>query len=100
MKPHVLDLKMELKSLKSHLPDANKGDFGRVLIIGGDADMSDVLSGIIGGLVAQGLDTLAAARLVVIAHATAGDILEAEEGQIGMLASDLIPKVRRIFNAK
>lgn len=62
--------------------------------------MGDVLSGIIGGLVAQDLDSCQAARLAVVAHATAGDLLALEEGQIGILASDLIPKVRRILNAK
>ena len=62
--------------------------------------MGDVLSGVIGGLVAQGLDLCAAARLAAIVHATVGDMLALEEGQVGMLASDLIPKIRKILNAK
>jgi NAD(P)H-hydrate epimerase len=62
--------------------------------------MGDVLSGAIGGLVAQGLDLDAAARLAVITHATAGDWLAATAGQVGMLATDLIPTMRKILNAK
>ena len=62
--------------------------------------MGDVLSGVIGGLVAQGLALDAATRLAVIAHATAGDKLAETEGQIGILATDLIPEIRKILNAK
>lgn len=62
--------------------------------------MGDVLSGVVGGLVAQGLSLCAAARLAVVVHAAAGGILAAEEGQIGILASDLIPRIRKILNAK
>ena len=58
----------------------------------------DVLSGVIGGLLAQGLAPGAAAKLGVFLHGTAGDILRERLGDAGLLASDLpdtIPQVRK-----
>lgn len=60
--------------------------------------MGDVLSGILGGLIAQKLDLDLAARLAVCVHATAADIAVKERGQRGLLASDLIPYVRQLLN--
>ena len=62
--------------------------------------MGDILSGIIGGLLAQGLRSFDAAKLGVLVHATAGDLVAAEQGERGMLALDLLPVVRKILNAK
>ncbi|MCL4152973.1 UNVERIFIED_CONTAM: hypothetical protein GTU68_048653 [Idotea baltica] len=59
--------------------------------------MGDVLSGIIGALVAQGLDLFNAATIGVELHAQAAD-LAAENGEIGMLASDLFPHLRTELN--
>ena len=54
------------------------------------AGMGDVLTGIIAGLLAQGLDQISAARIGVLIHARAGD--EASRvGERGMIASDLFP---------
>ncbi len=50
----------------------------------------DVLTGIITGLRAQGLDPLSAALLGVHAHGLAGDMAAAELGMDGLLPSDLI----------
>ncbi|CAL7964147.1 NAD(P)HX epimerase/NAD(P)HX dehydratase [Gammaproteobacteria bacterium] len=61
--------------------------------------MGDILSGIIGGLLAQGLSLFDAAKLGVLVHATAGDLVAAEQGERGMLALDLLPVVRKILNA-
>jgi hydroxyethylthiazole kinase-like uncharacterized protein yjeF len=61
------------------------------------AGMGDVLSGVIGGWVAQGLSLDNAAKLGVLLHASAGD-LAAEEGERGMIASDLMPYLRRLAN--
>lgn len=65
--------------------------------------MGDVLTGVIAGLAAQGLSLYDAARLGVWLHATAGDAA-AEEGEAGMIASDIFPHLRRclahIVNAK
>lgn len=59
----------------------------------------DVLSGIIGGLVAQGVSLADAAKLGVCVHGEAADLCAKESGQRGMLASDLIPKVRMLLNS-
>ncbi|WP_191905865.1 NAD(P)H-hydrate dehydratase [Nitrincola iocasae] len=60
--------------------------------------MGDVLSGIIGALMAQGLKPVDAARLGVYAHAVAADRCVAKSGERGLLATDLIPEVRRVLN--
>ena len=59
--------------------------------------MGDVLTGIISGLMAQGLDLLAAAQTGVCVHATAGD-RAVEVGQRGLLALDLMPSIRLLVN--
>lgn len=53
--------------------------------------MGDVLSGILGALVAQGLDMTEAARLGACLHSAAADLAAAEVGQRSLLATDLIP---------
>ncbi len=58
----------------------------------------DVLAGIIGALLAQGLAPGPAARLGVYLHGTAGDIVRERLGDAGLLASDLpeaVPMVRK-----
>ncbi len=62
--------------------------------------MGDVLSGVIGGLLAQGLDFPDAARLGVYIHATAGDRCADEQGQRGMQATDLLAQLRTVINGK
>jgi ADP-dependent NAD(P)H-hydrate dehydratase / NAD(P)H-hydrate epimerase len=59
--------------------------------------MGDILSGVLGALLAQGLDLGDAARLGVCLHARAGD-LAARDGERGTLATDLIPHLRRLVN--
>ena len=59
--------------------------------------MGDVLTGVIGGLLAQGLSLFDAAQAGVLAHALAGDAA-ARDGERGLLASDLLPCLRRIVN--
>jgi len=59
--------------------------------------MGDALSGVIGGLLAQGLKPDIAAKLGVVLHATAGD-LAARDGERGLLASDLMPYLRQLVN--
>lgn len=53
--------------------------------------MGDVLSGILGGLVAQGVAINDAARLGAVLHACAADLAAAELGQRSLLATDLLP---------
>lgn len=59
----------------------------------------DVLSGVIGALLAQGVDALHAAILGVVVHGKAADIA-IKEGERGMLASDLMPFIRKLLNEK
>jgi NAD(P)H-hydrate epimerase len=44
---------------------------------------------------AQLLDAEAACRLAVFLHGAAGDLAEAEEGQVAMTASDLLSRLGR-----
>jgi hydroxyethylthiazole kinase-like uncharacterized protein yjeF len=58
--------------------------------------MGDVLSGVIGALIAQGLALEEAASLGVCLHGAAAD-LAAEQGQRGLLATDLMPHLRELI---
>lgn len=60
--------------------------------------MGDVLSGIIGALLAQGAAPPAAARAGVLLHASAGDDAAAAGGERGMIATDLLGPIRRRAN--
>ena len=53
----------------------------------------DVLSGVIGALLAQGLAAYDAAALGVFAHGAAGDAVAARQGETGLLASDLLAEL-------
>lgn len=59
--------------------------------------MGDVLTGVIAGLLAQGLSTTEAAQLGVCIHGKAGD-KAALEGERGLLPSDLMPWLRYYAN--
>ena len=60
--------------------------------------MGDVLSGFIGGLLAQGYTADFALQLAVTLHACAADIAADACGERGLLASDLIPLARHLLN--
>ena len=60
--------------------------------------MGDVLTGVIAGLLAQGLEPRAAARLGVWLHSAAADEEAAAGGETGMLATDLLPRIRALLN--
>ncbi|WP_133130937.1 NAD(P)H-hydrate dehydratase [Legionella yabuuchiae] len=62
------------------------------------AGMGDVLSGVIGGLLAQGLSLAEAANLGVWLHAKAGDDAAVKYGERGLIASDLMPFLRYRIN--
>ncbi len=62
------------------------------------AGMGDVLTGVIAGLIAQGLDLSTAASLGVWLHASAGDDAASDGGMIGMKATDLLPHIRQRRN--
>jgi hydroxyethylthiazole kinase-like uncharacterized protein yjeF len=56
--------------------------------------MGDVLSGVIAGLLAQGLSLKNAAQQGVYLHGLAADLAAAKDGERGLLASDLMPYLR------
>jgi len=58
--------------------------------------MGDVLSGVIGALLAQRLPAVEAAALGVCLHGAAAD-LAAGEGERGLLATDLFPFLRSLL---
>jgi NAD(P)H-hydrate epimerase len=57
----------------------------------------DVLTGVIAGLLAQGLEPWIAGQLGVVAHAAAGD-RAAAGGERGLLASDIARELPRVLN--
>ncbi|SVB35096.1 uncharacterized protein METZ01_LOCUS187950, partial [marine metagenome] len=57
------------------------------------AGTGDVLAGIIAGLLAQGLSTFDAATCAVYIHGSAGDMASQEIGKVGVVASDLLPRL-------
>ena len=59
--------------------------------------MGDVLTGIIAGLIAQGMQPGMAAAAGVYLHGQAADLC-AREGERGMLAADLLPVIRSVVN--
>jgi NAD(P)H-hydrate epimerase len=61
------------------------------------AGMGDVLSGVIGGLLAQGLSVSAAAMTGVTAHSKAADLAVARTGERGLLATDLLPELMQLL---
>ncbi|MBQ4861213.1 NAD(P)H-hydrate dehydratase [Pseudoalteromonas sp. MMG013] len=60
------------------------------------AGMGDVLSGIIAGLLAQGMEKFAATSLAVYIHGLAAE-KAATDGEKGLLASDLFEHIRRLL---
>jgi hydroxyethylthiazole kinase-like uncharacterized protein yjeF len=65
--------------------------------------MGDILSGITGAVLAQftalGLSPLAAAKLACCVHSKAADYASVD-GEIGLLATDLLPFIRRIIQTR
>jgi NAD(P)H-hydrate epimerase len=57
------------------------------------AGMGDVLAGMIGGLLGQGLRAYDAARLGAYLHGLAGDLAAQARGPIGLIASDLLDTI-------
>jgi len=60
--------------------------------------MGDVLSGVIAGLLAQGLSLQDAAQQGVYIHGLAADLAAEKGGERGLLASDLMPYLRLLVN--
>jgi len=60
--------------------------------------MGDVLSGVIAGLLAQGLYLQEGAEQGVYLHGMAADLAAAKGGERGLLATDLMPYLRQLVN--
>lgn len=61
------------------------------------AGTGDVLAGLLGALLGQGLAPAQAASLGVYVHGAAGDRLRLERGQLGLIASDLLAGLGRVW---
>jgi NAD(P)H-hydrate epimerase len=61
--------------------------------------MGDVLAGVIASLVAQGMSLEEAAKQGAYAHGIAADNAVKQDGERGLLASDLLPYLRHWINA-
>lgn len=61
------------------------------------AGTGDVLSGIIAGLLAQGVKSFDAAGVGVYIHGLAGEMIQKTSGDAGMLAGDLLPVLPKVL---
>ena len=59
----------------------------------------DVLSGMVGAFLAQGLTPLDAASVGVLAHGLAGDAAARRRGRLGLVASDLTAALGEVWTA-
>ncbi|GAB1261693.1 NAD(P)H-hydrate dehydratase [Aurantivibrio plasticivorans] len=71
-------------------------DYGNPGMAGGG--MGDVLSGVIGALLAQHLTAFEAAQLGTVVHGLAADRAAENGGERGLLATDLLPHLRQLLN--
>lgn len=71
----------------------NAGNPG--MAVGG---MGDILSGLTGALLVQNIEPFKAAQLAAWIHASAADHLVANQGEIGLLATELLPEIRQLIN--
>ena len=62
------------------------------------AGTGDVLAGVIGALLAQGLNAWTAARVGVVAHAAAGDAAATRLGERGLMATDIVQLLPLVLN--
>lgn len=62
------------------------------------AGSGDVLTGVLAGLVSQGIETSKAAMLGVFAHGWAGDIAAKKVGKTSLMASDLLSALPKVFS--
>jgi NAD(P)H-hydrate epimerase len=61
--------------------------------------MGDVLTGMVGGFLAQGFPPLEAAKLGVYLHGLVGDFVAHRKGERGMGATDLIQETPKVLRA-
>lgn len=90
-----------LKGAGSIVKTANKDDY--YICRAGNpgmasAGMGDILSGVIAGLLAQGLTAIQAAKYGTLVHSMAADQAAKKGGERGLLASDLLDFLRELVN--
>lgn len=61
--------------------------------------MGDILTGMIGGFLAQGYSALQAAQLGVYLHGLAGDFMAFQNGPRGLIATDLLLAIPRLIRS-
>ncbi|WP_406547584.1 NAD(P)H-hydrate dehydratase [Succinimonas sp.] len=90
--------------LKSAATLVSDGEFTVIISTGSrgmaSGGMGDLLSGVIGALLAGGMDPFQAAVLGVAVHGEAGCLSEETDGALGMAAGDLLPFIRRLINGR
>lgn len=84
--------------LKGHQSVVTDGDKKLYLNSTGNPGMAtagsgDVLSGIIGAFLAQGLKAFEAAKFATYIHGLAGDLAAKDKTQMGLIASDIISRI-------
>ena len=57
----------------------------------------DVLTGMMGGLICQGVDILSSLQMAVYLHGLAGDRVASEKGEKSLVATDLIEKIPAVL---
>ena len=62
----------------------------------GTAGSGDVLAGVIGALLGEGLSAWESARAGVLWHAQAGDLAGREKTERSMIASDIVDRLTRV----
>ena len=60
--------------------------------------MGDTLTGMVAGLIAQGMTLDSATTSAVYLHGKAADLSAQQQGETGLLASDLMPFIRQLVN--
>ncbi len=97
---HQRDIVILLKGHRTYISDGQRGAQNTTgnpgMATGGTGD---VLTGVIAGLLAQGLAPFDAARLGAHVHGLAGDLAAAALGQVSLIASDLLDRLPAAFKA-
>lgn len=92
------DVTLVLKSARTIVA---KADAHRFINTSGNSGMAtggsgDVLAGMIGGLIAQGMDSFEAAKLGVYLHGKAGDAAAAAKSTYSMTATDILDGIAEV----
>ena len=61
------------------------------------AGSGDVLSGVVGSLLAQGIDAFTTAKTAVFIHGKAGDLAAKDKGQASLIATDILAKLPNVI---